>query len=139
MKKVLKFTLLISFALALQNQFLANLDFSSSVWVIIKVALVLTIFELLLKPIIKVLLIPINILTLGFFRIVINTFGFYLAAFIFSDFKVHNISIASFTIQGFTVPALYFSNFWAFVVNSTTTNILLSLFKFILKPKKEKK
>jgi len=139
MKKILKFTLLISFALALQNTIWSNLNFSNSVLVIIKVAFVLTVFELLLKPIIKVLLIPINILTLGFFRIVINTFGFYLAVFIFADFSVSNIQTSSFSLQGLTIPALSFTGFWAYVVTSMTTNILLSLFKFIIKPKKDKK
>lgn len=139
MKKTLKITLLLSFALTLQNQIWGNLSFDQPLITLVKVAFVLMVFELLLKPIIKILLIPINILTLGFFRIVINTLGFYLASFIFIDFKVNPISIQSFIWQGFTIPSIYFSGFWAYVVSSTTTNFILSLFKNILKPKKETK
>ena len=139
MKKLLKFTLLIAFSLALQNQIWSNLAFSQSVWTIIKVALILTIFELLLKPVIKILLIPINLITLGLFRIVINTVGFYLAVFLLSDFQVNSIHTIPFVWQGFSMPALNFIGFWAFVVNSTSQNFLLSIFKFILKPKKDKK
>ena len=139
MKKILKFTLLISFSLALQNQFWLNLGFADNVWTIIKVAFILTIFELLLKPIIKILLIPINILTLGFFRIVINTVGFYLATFILSDFTVNSIHTLPFIWQGFSFPALNFVGFWSYVVSSASTNFLLYFFKFIIKPKKDKK
>lgn len=139
MKKLLKFTLLIAFSLALQNQIWSNLVFGQSVWTIIKVALILTIFELLLKPVIKILLIPINLITLGLFRIVINTVGFYLAVFLLSDFQVNSIHTIPFVWQGFSMPALNFIGFWAFVVNSTSQNFLLSIFKFILKPKKDKK
>lgn len=139
MKKYLKFILLISFALALQNQIWSNMVFGQDVWTIIKVATILTIFEILLKPIVKILLIPINILTLGLFRIVINTIGFYLAVFILSDFQVNSIHTLAFVWQGFSVPAFNFVGFWAFFVNSTTQNIILHIFRFIIKPKKEKK
>ncbi len=139
MKKFLKYTLLISFSLALQNEIWGNLVFAGHSWTIIKVALILTIFELLLKPIIKILLLPINVLTLGLFRIVINTVGFYLAVFLLSDFQVNSIHISSFIWQGFTVPTLSFIGFWAYVVNSTSQNILLAIFKSIIKPKKDKK
>ena len=139
MKKILKITLLISFSLVLQNYFWNNLDFSNSLFTLIKVAFVLTMFEILLKPIIKILLIPINFLTLGLFRIVINTFGFYLAVFIFSDFRVNTINTSEFIWQGITIPALYFTGFWAYVVNSTSNNFILNIFKFIIKPIKENK
>ena len=139
MKKILKFTLLISFALALQNQFWQNLSFDQNVLSIIKVALILTIFELLLKPIIKILLLPINILTLGLFRIVINTLGFYIAAFILSDFRIGPIHTPSSQMLGYNILALQFIGFWAHVVNSTTNNFILSIFKYIIKPKKDKK
>ena len=139
MKKNLKYTLLIAFTLALQNQIWKNLTFSENVLTIVKVAFILTIFEILLKPIIKILLLPINILTLGLFRIVINTVGLYLAVFLLTDFRVNPIAIAAFTWQGISIPALNFSGFWVYVVNSTTQNFLLSIFKFILKSKKDKK
>ena len=139
MKKILKFVLLISFALSLQNQLWQNLTFENGVWTVIKVAFVLTLFELLLKPIIKLLLIPINILTLGFFRIVINTVGFYLSVFLLSDFAVKNIHLPATSWQGFSIPELSFYGFWAYVISSASTNFLLYFFQSIIKPKKEKK
>jgi putative membrane protein len=139
MKKILKYTLLIAFTLALQNQLWQNLTFSQNVWTIIKVAFILTVFEILLKPILKILLLPINILTLGLFRIVINTVGLYLAVFLLSDFRVNPIVINPFIWQGIAVPAFTFTGFWAYVINSTTQHFLLFIFKFILKSKKDKK
>jgi len=139
MRKILKYTLLIAFTLVLQNQLWQNLTFSQNVWTIVKVAFILTLFEILLKPILKILLLPINILTLGLFRIVINTVGLYLAVFLLNDFRLNPIQLNPFTWQGIAVPALGFYGFWAYVVNSTTQNFLLSIFKFILKSKRNKK
>lgn len=139
MKRILKLTLLISFALVTQNQIWANLQFQTPIISVIKVAFVLSIFELILKPIIKVLLFPINVLTLGLFRIVINTVGFYLAAFILADFIVGPIHTLPATVQGFQIPAINLIGFWAHLLNSTSNSFLLYIFKFILKTKKEKK
>lgn len=139
MKRILKLTLLISFALITQNQIWSNLQFQTPIISVVKVAFVLSIFELILKPIIKVLLFPINVLTLGMFRIVINTVGFYLAAFILADFTVGPIHTLPVTIQGFQIPAINLIGFWAHLLNSTSNSFLLYIFKFILKTKKEKK
>ena len=139
MKKILKLTLLLSFALAAQNQLWGNLLFQTPVVTIIKVAFVLSIFELLLKPIIKILLFPINVLTLGLFRIVINTVGFYLAAFVLSDFVINHIHTPAIVLVGYNIPAINLSGFWAHLANSTSNSFLLYIFKLILKTKKDKK
>lgn len=139
MKKLLKLTLLITFALATQNQIWGNLSFSTPIYSIVKVALVLSVFELILKPIIKVLLFPINLLTLGLFRIVINTVGFYLAAFILIDFVIGPIHTQATTLAGFQIPPINLEGFWAHLLNSTSNSFLLYIFMQILKPKKDKK
>ncbi len=139
MKRILKLTLLLSFALVTQNQIWNNLSFYTPIVSVIKVAFVLSVFELLLKPIIKILLFPINVLTLGLFRIVINTVGFYLAAFVLTDFVVNPINTPATSWQGFNIPAIYLAGFWAHLVNSTSNSFLLYIFRFILKTKKEQK
>lgn len=81
----------------------------------------------------------INILTLGLFRVVIDTLGLYLAAFIFSDFYVKNIHSAQTSFFGINIPELNFNNFVAFLVTSLTIGFILNLFTLIIrkKPKNE--
>lgn len=130
MKKLLKYILLFTFSLLTANQIWQNLSFQNIPWTIIGVAVILTIFELLLKPIIKILLIPINILTLGLFRIVINTLGLYLAVFFISTFQVGNIYISQYNY--------HVDNFWAFLLSSFTIGIILNIYKAILRNKPKK-
>lgn len=139
MKKLLKLILLLSFTLVLQNEFWQNLIFENRIVTIIKVALILAIFELIIRPILKILLLPINILTFGLFKIVITSLGLYLALFLLSDFRIQNISILPQVIFGLSIPTLNFSGFWAVVVNSLSNYFLLGFFRLILKPKKENK
>lgn len=138
MKKILRSALLLTFSLVTANLIWSNLEFQSIPWTIIKVAIILAIFEILLKPIIKVILFPINLLTLGLFRAVINTLGLYLASFLFTDFYVKSINSPPTIFFGIQIPALSFSSFWNYLVTSTTISLIFYIFNLIItkKPKK---
>ncbi len=131
MKKILKYIILFTFSLITFNQIWHNLSFEKIPLTIIKVAIILTIFELLLKPIVKILLIPINILTLGLFRSVIDTLGLYLAVFFIADFQVGNIYISQYNY--------HINNFWAYLLSSFTIGIILYIYNRILRKSKPKK
>ncbi len=77
-------------------------------WVAILVALVLGLINISLKPVLFILTLPINILTLGLFTLVINALS---------------IKIASWLVDGFSIV-----NFWT----ALWFSIVLSIFSFIL-------
>ena len=93
MKKLLKYTLFLSFALVIHNEIFHNLSFNPRIQTIVSVALILAIFELVLKPIIKILLLPVTFLTLGLIRIVIQTLGLYLASYFVGGFTLSSLNI----------------------------------------------
>ncbi|HEX8923558.1 MAG TPA: phage holin family protein [Patescibacteria group bacterium] len=137
MKKLLKFTILIAFSLLTENYLWGNLTYDNAVYTLLKVSVILMIFELLLKPIIKLLFLPINLLTLGSIRFVIDTLGFYLAVFLLSDFHLGNIHLPPSVFFGFTLPEFKFSGFFAYLVSSLTLSFILYFYNSIL-IKKEK-
>jgi uncharacterized membrane protein YvlD (DUF360 family) len=134
-KRIIKLTLLLTFSLITANQIWGNLEFINIPWTIIKTGLLLSIFEIIIKPILKIILFPINILTLGFFRVVIDVVGLYLAVFIFSDFYIKNIHTSTTSILGINVPELNFFGFFAYLVTSITIGFFLNLFTLIIKKK----
>jgi len=136
-RKLSKLNLILTYCLIAHNQVWANLNFNGQISTIIKVAIILAFFETILKPIIKLLLLPINILTLGGIRLIINTFGLYLATFVLASFTVQNISTGSTTLLGFNIPPLQFNGFFAYLVSSFTINLLLSLSSLILYKKRK--
>lgn len=138
MKKILKLTLLFSFSLITVNQIWGNLSFASIPLSIIKTAFILSIFEIILKPILKIILFPINLITLGLFRIVIDTLGLYLAVFLFSDFMVHDIHTLETSWWGISIPAFNFVNFFTYLVTSVTIGLILNFFSFIIRKKSTK-
>lgn len=78
----------------------------------------LTILLIIIKPLINLLTLPINILTLGFFSIIIQTIIYALTLYGLTLF-VKEIMITDFTFQGtnlygFIIPKIYFSTFFAY-------------------------
>ncbi len=110
MKKLLKYTLFLSFALVIHNEIFHNLSFNPRIQTIVSVALILAIFELVLKPIIKILLLPVTFLTLGLIRIVIQTLGLYLASYFVGGFTLSSLNIFKYTFSGFL--AYLFTSFF---------------------------
>lgn len=89
------------------------------IWAIV----VLAIMNLLVRPIISLLLLPINLLTLGAFRWLINVAVLFLLTLIVTDLKVISFTFNGFYYQGFIVPAIQISKFWTLVLASVTISI----------------
>ncbi len=75
---------------------------------VVAAAFIIGLFNAFLKPLVILLTLPINIMSLGFFTLIINAFFFYLA----SKF-----------VKGFTVMD-FWSAFWAAIVFSVISFIL---------------
>lgn len=103
--------------------FLAGFQIDNTWTVYLLTSLVFVIFNFFLSPIIKLLLLPINLLTLGLFRWLTNVLVLYLF-----DLVYDGITISSFTFPGFTsplisLPAGHLALFWVLVLSS----LLMSL------------
>ena len=96
-------------------------------------ALVLTLINLLVKPLVNLLLLPINLITLGTFRWVINVISLYLVTLTVPLFKVNAFLFQGFEFQGFVMPAINLSIFWAFVVASFLISLTTTLLHWLAK------
>lgn len=135
MRKILSLWLLNIFGIVLCRYIWGSPEFTNNASTMALIGLFLTIFEIILKPIINLLLLPINILTLGLIKIATNTLGLYLVGFLLDDFRVTDINRPSFTWEGFSIPALAFHGFTSYVVTSFTLSLFISFASFFLRQK----
>lgn len=63
-------------------------------WVVLVVGACLTLFNMFIKPIIKILTLPINIITLGLFSLVINGAIFWYLGTLVKGFEVNTFTAA---------------------------------------------
>lgn len=94
-------------------------------------SLVFVVFNFILSPIIKILLLPINLLTLGLFRWVTNVLVLYLF-----DLLYDGINIASFTYPGYsssllTLPSGHLGLFWVLVIASFIMSLTYSFISLL--------
>lgn len=94
-------------------------DFNTVIWAI----LVLAVMNLLIRPLISLLFLPINLLTLGAFRWLINVIVLFLLTLIVKDLNVSSFMFNGFQYQGFIIPSLQISKFWTLVSASATISI----------------
>ncbi|HBD02428.1 MAG: hypothetical protein UX38_C0008G0008 [Microgenomates group bacterium GW2011_GWC1_46_16] len=95
--------------------------------------LVFLIFNLLIAPIIRLLLLPINLLTLGLFGWIANVITLYLF-----DIFSNSITISPYQFPGFTstllaLPPAHLSLFWVLVLTSLTLTLINNLITFLLR------
>lgn len=133
MKKLLKRLVLNVIALKTVSLSIASIDFQNGSQTLFLAALALTGFEYLLKPIAKILFLPINILTLGTLRWVINVIGLYLITFFIEGFTISPYSFPGTEWQGFIIPAIKFSPLVTYVIASLFINLVITLIAWVFK------
>jgi putative membrane protein len=102
-----------------------------------KVILTASILWLLLnkivKPIIKILLLPINLITLGLFSWVISVVTLFLLQFFIVGISLHPYFFNGFTYQGFIIPAFNINILFSYIITSTLINSIHSLISWVFK------
>lgn len=77
-------------ALFVASWLLSGVGYGDSWWSLFLAAIVFTIVNMLVKPIVTLLSIPFIVVTLGFFYLLINVFMLYLTDWLVGDFEIEN-------------------------------------------------
>lgn len=119
--KFIKSVITAILTIAILAWFFPNISYSSSSTLIIA-AIVLTLLEKLVRPVLKILFLPINVVTLGLFSLVINVFILYLATYFVPGFVISNV----------VVFGIHLSKFFSLLFASAMIGFLQGIFALIL-------
>lgn len=133
LKKYLRSFVFNSGALWLAAYLIEGVNFSGNYRTVLSAGLALTLVNILVRPIIKLLLLPINLLTLGAFRWLANVAALYLTTVIVPEFSIKGFYFAGYSNQGFTVPAFETGAFWAYVLVSLFISLVVSFIYWLIK------
>lgn len=126
LRKLLRSFVFNSVALWIVTQALEGVFFTGGYQTLLLAALALTLVNLLIKPLINLLLLPINLITLGAFRWLVNVIALYLVTLFVPQFKIIGFLFPGFSYQGFVVPPIPLSAFWVFILTSFCLSIIIS-------------
>lgn len=131
-KKYLKLLLINSTSIWLVSQVVAGLTLQGGIEVLFTAGLVLTLVNLAIRPLINLLLLPINLITLGAFRWLVNVLVLWLVTLIVPQFKIDAFMFPGSAWQGFIIPSLWLGKFWVFVLSSFLISLVTSFFLWLV-------
>lgn len=91
-------------------------------------AAVIALVNLLVRPVINLLLLPIHLVTLGVFRWITNLITLYAVTWLVPQFQIHPFTFPGLDLRFIIIPSIHFSAFGAFLV---ATLVLTFTFHFL--------
>lgn len=95
--------------------------------------LALCLLFMILKPILNILSLPLNIITLGLFSFLTNTIILYLATVFVPQIRITAFTFPGASLSGFIIPQITFNTFFAFVVSAGLLAFIVGVITWLTK------
>jgi putative membrane protein len=118
MRKLLKHFALDTTSLYLVSMFVTGISFLGGTYTLLLSGLVLMLATMVVKPVINILLLPINLVTFGLFKWVTYAITLYLVTLVVPDFKLGDFVFAGYQNYYIELPAFSLQGVFAFIAFS---------------------
>lgn len=118
MKKLLRSILINVLSLWLTSVAVQGFSYDGGWQTLALAAVIFGVINLLIRPLVKLFLLPINLLTLGLLGWLVNVLMLYLLTLLVPKIKIEAFDFLGFTYKGLVVPALRISRFYCAVLAS---------------------
>ncbi len=133
MKSLLRSFLINAVVLFALSQTIEGIIFAKGMETLFLAAASLSLVHIFLQPILNILLLPINILTLGTFRWVVNVITFYLVTLIVPGFKIVGFHFAGLSYQVINLPPVDLGAFLGLIAFSFLLSFISGFFFWLVK------
>jgi putative membrane protein len=133
MKRIVRHYVIDTFSLWIVSQIAGGLVFEKGIETILLAGAGVTVVSLAAKPVINLLLLPLNLITFGLFRWVSSAIVLYLVTLIVPQFKVSGFHLAAYSNKWIDIPALDFSGIFAFIGFSFFLSLITSFIYWLVK------
>jgi len=131
MKSIARRIVFYSVALFLTSQITTGLKISGGFTTYLVGGIILSILFLIVKPILSIITLPLNIITLGFFSFIVNAIILYFLTILSPNISVTGFTFNGFSFSGFIVPSISFNNFFAFIAVSILLSFIVGFLKWL--------
>lgn len=132
MKSFLRNILFNSFSIFLISQMLSGFKVSGGFLTYIFGGFALTLLFILLKPVLNILALPLNLITLGMFSFLTNVIIFYLLTVAVSGISIKAFTFTGYQYAGFVIPQIYFNTLFAFILVSFLQSLIVSFLSWLI-------
>ena len=133
MKGLLKSYLVFLIALYVTTQIVKGFTYFGGIKTLLVGAAVFSIINWFIKPIIKILMLPFNLITLGLFSWMVNVLMIFLLTKFVPQLIVKSWNFQGITIEGYSLPALEFNVLMTFVAASFVIAFATELLNWLIR------
>lgn len=133
MRRAIKYFIVNSVALYLVSLAFEGLFFEKGIQTILLTGVVLGLTSLVIKPVINLLILPINLITFGLFRWVGYAVALYIVTLIVSGFKITDFVFAGYSSYWISIPPVLLHGILGLIVFSLIISITSSIIDWLLK------
>ena len=131
MKHLIRVFLFNVFALWLCSQLLPALIIPQGWQTVLFAGFVLAMLMLIVQPVLKIIFIPINILTFGLLSWMINVIVIYLLTVFVPEIHIYPWLFPGTSWAGFVIPPIQFSYFTALILSSLLITIITDVLHYV--------
>jgi len=124
MKYLIRIFLLNVFALWLTAQFVPGVTIANTWQTYLEVGAILSFLMVIVKPILKILFIPINVMTFGILSWFTNVIVVYLLTLITPLIRIEAWRFQGWSMGGFTIPAIDVSYFASLIISTLVLSLI---------------
>lgn len=126
MKHIFQAILVYSVAIVLTSLFLPGIDYNHSVSTLIVTAIVMGITNTFIRPILNLILLPINIITLGLLGFLMNAIILFIVTLLVPSFNV-----VPFVVE-LNGSLIYVSIIWSYIITATILSLVIGILRKVV-------
>lgn len=132
MKTLLRYFLINLVALWATTEIIKGLIYTGGIQTLFIGAAGFSVINLLLVPLLRILLLPLNILTLGFFAWVTNVLALYALTALVPQFIIASFYFPGFEYNGFIFPGVELSSIWVAIISSLLVGVFTHFLHWLM-------
>lgn len=131
MRTLLRYFLINLVSLWITTRLISGLTYTGGIGSLFLGALVFMLINWILVPLLKILLLPLNLLTLGFFAWITNVLALYALTTLLPSFQLVPYTFPGYTAGGFSLPAYDLSPFWVAIIASFLIGLITHFLQWL--------
>ena len=131
MRKLLRHYLIFVVSIFLVAKFLPGVSYGNDLVILAKASLLLSLVHMFVRPIVNLVSLPINILTLGLFSFFINGLMLYLVTLLMPVFKVTAFNFPYVNLGILRISSFYISSFMSFIIVALLISMIRNFFVWL--------
>ena len=133
MKKILRFFVVDTLSLYIIATSTSGIILENGIYTLLLAGLALSLASVVVRPIINILLLPINLITFNLFKWASSAIALYIVTLVVPGFIIEGFYFAGFSGKWFDIPTIALSGFLAFVAISFILSFLSAIISWLIK------